>query len=316
MSKCLPSVIKSVGSIYVSSCKSIHENLALEEWLFRNLDLEKFGEVALFWSNYPAVVIGRHQNPFLEADVKFVDENGIDFARRHSGGGTVYHGFGNLNISLLTTHKNHCRPRNLQWIAGVINKNLGLNLIATKRDDIIFPDERKVSGTAARIARGRAYHHLTLLINEDLDILRQSLNSPFKNRITTNATQSVPAKHVGQISQEVEGITVDEVKNLLIDSFKTQFERTTVTNINSLSDISFPGINKTQEELLSWEWRFAKTPRFILDNIIQVENGLIKESSNSKYIVGSKFYPISNDIFHHEQEHQQQKSNKTGHLLS
>lgn len=53
-------------------------------------------------------------------------------------------------------------------------------IIATKRDDLTFPDERKISGTAARIARNRAYHHLTLLIDEDLTVLRKSLQSPIK----------------------------------------------------------------------------------------------------------------------------------------
>uniref|UniRef100_A0A914XZ01 BPL/LPL catalytic domain-containing protein n=1 Tax=Panagrolaimus superbus TaxID=310955 RepID=A0A914XZ01_9BILA len=271
---------------------------------------EIFSAVYLFKNNSPAVVIGRHQNPFLEADIQYVDENGIDFARRHSGGGTVYHGYGNLNVSLLTTQTNHCRPRNLQWIAGLLNENLGINLIATKRDDIIFADERKVSGTAARIARGRAYHHLTLLIDEDLDILRRTLNSPFKNRIKTNATQSIPAKHVGQISQEIQGITVNEVKELLINSFQKQFERCNIINVNSISEAVFPDINKTQKELQSWEWRFAKTPQFILDDDIQVENGIIKVSSNPEYQLGSQFYPISNDILN------QQQMNKTEHLLS
>ena len=60
-------------------------------------------------------------------------------------------------------------------------------MIATKRDDLIFPDERKISGTAARIARNRAYHHLTLLIAEDLDILRQSLKSPWKVGYSLNS---------------------------------------------------------------------------------------------------------------------------------
>uniref|UniRef100_A0AC34FBI7 BPL/LPL catalytic domain-containing protein n=1 Tax=Panagrolaimus sp. ES5 TaxID=591445 RepID=A0AC34FBI7_9BILA len=296
MSKCLTNITKNVGTIYISSCKKIYENLAVEEWLFRNHDLDKFGELALFWSNSPAVVIGRHQNPFLEADIQYIDKNGIDFARRHSGGGTVYHGNGNLNVSLLTTQKNHCRPRNLQWIAGVINQNFGVNLIATKRDDIIFPDERKVSGTAARIARGRAYHHLTLLVDEDLDVLRRSLNSPFKNRIKTNATQSVPAKHVGQLSQDAPGITVDEVKELLINSFQKQFKKCQIITVEEISESAFPDIQKTQKELLSWEWRFAKSPKFILDDNVQVENGIIKVSSNPNYQIGSQFYPSSNDF--------------------
>ena len=58
----------------------------------------------------------------------------------------------------------------------------------TKRDDMELPprkgDEipRKISGTAARIARGRAYHHLTLLVDSKADILKAALKSPFRVR--------------------------------------------------------------------------------------------------------------------------------------
>lgn len=53
-------------------------------------------------------------------------------------------------------------------------------MIPNKRDDLwLQPGERKVSGTAARIAHGRAYHHMSLLVNVDLSVLKESLKSPF-----------------------------------------------------------------------------------------------------------------------------------------
>ncbi|KAK6056628.1 biotin/lipoate A/B protein ligase family protein [Cooperia oncophora] len=59
--------------------------------LLRNTKLEEGDEVVLMWSNKPAVVVGRHQNPWMEANIPFLKEYGIVLARRHSGGGTVYH---------------------------------------------------------------------------------------------------------------------------------------------------------------------------------------------------------------------------------
>lgn len=48
------------------------------------------------------------------------------------------------------------------------------------RDDLwLQPGRRKISGSAARIIRQVAYHHLTLLVNVDIDILRRSLSSAF-----------------------------------------------------------------------------------------------------------------------------------------
>ena len=76
--------------MYVSSSTNIFENLALEEWLYENLDLSKT-DCLLMWRNAPAVVIGRHQNPWLECDVQEAVKRNICVARRSSGGGTVYH---------------------------------------------------------------------------------------------------------------------------------------------------------------------------------------------------------------------------------
>ncbi|KAK6037244.1 hypothetical protein COOONC_25251, partial [Cooperia oncophora] len=82
---------KGIGRIYLSSSTCIFKNLAFEEYLLRNTKIEEGGEVILMWSNKPAVVVGRHQNPWMEANIPFLKEYGIDLARRHSGGGTVYH---------------------------------------------------------------------------------------------------------------------------------------------------------------------------------------------------------------------------------
>lgn len=74
-----------VKSVFISQSNDIFTNLAIEDWIYKNTDFNKH-HVLLMWRNAPCVVIGRHQNPWLEANMQYLSENGIDLARRNSGG--------------------------------------------------------------------------------------------------------------------------------------------------------------------------------------------------------------------------------------
>ena len=43
------------------------------------------------WLLILQIVIGRHQNPWFEANVDALRQDRVPVARRQSGGGTVYH---------------------------------------------------------------------------------------------------------------------------------------------------------------------------------------------------------------------------------
>ncbi|KAK6740431.1 hypothetical protein RB195_008724 [Necator americanus] len=246
----------------------------------------------LLWSNKPAVVIGRHQNPWLEANIPFLHEYGIDLARRHSGGGTVYHDQGNLNISLLTTRKAHCRKKNLEFLAKVINNRFAVNVVPTNRDDMeLQPGSRKCSGTAARITTARAYHHLTLLVEADLMVLSASLRSPYKNSINTNASRSVRAAAVGFLKQDDPSVEVDLVREIVIQRFSEQFEESSVTTVDVDEESKKnEHVAKNLSDLKDWNWIFGKTPKFWFENGNRkqyVEAGVIKECSLGH--VGERF---------------------------
>uniref|UniRef100_A0A0N5BRX8 BPL/LPL catalytic domain-containing protein n=1 Tax=Strongyloides papillosus TaxID=174720 RepID=A0A0N5BRX8_STREA len=267
-------------NLFISKSECIYRNLAFEEKLFRTHDLSK-GNAIFMWSNTPSVVIGRHQNPWLEINIPYVLENQINIARRHSGGGTVYHDQGNLNISILTEHSRHCRPKNLTLLSSILNEKYKTNIRPNKRDDmILMPGEKKISGTAARISKGRAYHHLTLLVDVNLTILKNALKSPWVSNIQTNATRSVPAKAVGFLKQEVENINVEDVKKTLVDGFIKGNDG--MFNVNIVDPNNDKEIDpKDLETLTSWEWIYGKTPKFTYtssnDNLtLEIEKGKIR----------------------------------------
>ena len=77
-----------------------HINLALEEYALRNFSPDT--DYLLFYVNEPSIIIGRNQNTLEEINLSYVEEKGIHVVRRMSGGGAVYHDFGNLNFSFIT----------------------------------------------------------------------------------------------------------------------------------------------------------------------------------------------------------------------
>ena len=75
-------------------------NLAIEEYVLKKMDMDK-DSFLLFYINEPSIIIGKNQNTVEEIDTEYVDANGIHVVRRLSGGGAVYHDFGNLNFSFI-----------------------------------------------------------------------------------------------------------------------------------------------------------------------------------------------------------------------
>lgn len=139
----LPPEGEITKSVFMSQSRDIYTNLALEDWMYRNMDFSKH-HVMMVWRNEPCVVIGRHQNPWLEANVPFLSEKEIALARRNSGGGTVYHDRGNLNITFFTPRERYNRKYNLELITRALYRGFGIKSIINERDDIIVRDKYKV----------------------------------------------------------------------------------------------------------------------------------------------------------------------------
>nr|CAH7755619.1 unnamed protein product [Callosobruchus chinensis] len=115
-------------SVFLSQSKDIFTNLALEDWLYKNFDF-KTHHILMLWQSDPCVVIGRHQNPWLEAnlpELPHITENGVKLARRNSGGGTVYHDSGNLNLTFFTTKERYSRKYNLEVITRALSGSIML----------------------------------------------------------------------------------------------------------------------------------------------------------------------------------------------
>uniref|UniRef100_A0A182PGD9 Cytochrome b-c1 complex subunit 7 n=1 Tax=Anopheles epiroticus TaxID=199890 RepID=A0A182PGD9_9DIPT len=267
-------------SVFISQSNDVFTNLALEDWIYRNFDLTHH-HILMLWINKPSVVIGRHQNPFSETNVSALARNGIELARRNSGGGAVYHDLGNLNCTFFMPRARYNRKYNLTLLTRALYREYGINAELSARDDIVLLG-KKISGTAAKLGQPNAYHHCTLLVNSNKLHLGASLEKD-NVEITSKATASIPSpiKNLVDVNRTV------NIQQLL-SAIGYEFLRTPATQLTdggrellmkqrgfqliNPTDKWFPGITELRENFASWDWRFGKTPNFSVQKSIQLKS--------------------------------------------
>lgn len=252
--------------VLVSSSTNIYENLALEDWLFENTDFKK-ESLLLLWRNTPCVVFGRHQNPWVECNVPYCQKNGIDLVRRKSGGGTVYHDEGNLNCSFLMENPLYNRRRNLQLVVDALKSQWNIPLSINNRDDILYLDKYKISGTASKLGGKKTYHHFTLLYNVDKDRLKNVLQSNLIG-VDSKATASLKMS-VANLADHFPDIDFTSLVEVISENFLHNSQEKHIQTVNPCDQELFPGVEHNLAELKLWEWIFGKTPPFSIHRVFQ-----------------------------------------------
>ena len=261
---------KTYPRIYIFHSLDIYWNLATEEYLYENLD--KTHPTLLLYRNNKSVVIGRHQNPWKECDIQSMREDDINFCRRKSGGGAVYHDLGNSCYSFLTPVHPDVLPLNVKVDNNKVLiralENLGIPCELNARNDICY-NEKKVSGSAYQASLGKrdgtgrkTLHHGTMLLNADLPSLRKYLN-PKKEKIVSKGVESVRSPVINLIEAKPDlthEIFCNAVQEEFIRSFPgkeysvIEYKQEEIEQIQRIADI--------YNELITWEWQFEKTPEF------------------------------------------------------
>lgn len=269
-------------SVLISQSHDIFTNLALEDWFYRNFDFTR-NHILMLWTNNPCVVVGRHQNPFAEANSSKLKSNGIALARRNSGGGTVYHDLENINLTFFTPRQRYDRNYNLNIITRALLRGWDIKAEITTRDDIVL-NGNKISGTAAKLGRTNAYHHCTLLVNtnkerligalvkDDVEIISRattSIRSPVKN--LKDANYYVDVKQL-QTAIGCEYLKASETGLDVNDQRSADQQKIHMVNP---TESLYPGLNKIRDEFASWEWRFGKTPKFTVIKPLTIESNEI-----------------------------------------
>lgn len=267
-------------------------NLALEEYCLRHLDPEK--EYLLFYINEPSVIVGKHQIPIREADCEYARKKGIRIVRRISGGGAVYHDYGNLNFSFITGFKKQKLSYFKKLIQPIVDglNRLGAPAKITGNNDIVIGDY-KVSGTSQYTNMKRMLSHGTLLFDSALDVL---------NSVLVSNSKVIQFKGVGSVHSKVTNISEHVSQPVNMDTFLKELTRGISNSLGGLKTFQLTPENWdavyriSQEKYNTWIWTHGRSPAFTIGQTIKhdttevcahiyVTNGIIR---NIK-IVGEQF---------------------------
>lgn len=279
---------------FISNSNDPYYNLACEEYLLKNYDEDFF----FLYINQDSLVVGKHQNTLAEINLDRVNEENIPVVRRLSGGGTVYHDFGNLNYCLikkgekgkLVDFKGYSSP-----IIQALQK-LGVNAKFEGKSDLTI-DGKKFSGNASHVYKNKVMQHGTMLFSSDLKRLNQLLKvNPLK--FTDRGVRSIRSR-VTNISEYLSSpISISEFANKVIQEFALTYPN---SNLFSFSDEDITTIENLKiDKFQTWEWNYGYSPNYkfekicnypagqILEIEMQIEKGIITELNISGNCIKTK----------------------------
>jgi lipoate-protein ligase A len=149
----------------VASFDDPADNLAFDEALLRAAPA---APILWIWRNTACVVVGRGQKIEREVKVDVCAGDGVPVLRRASGGGTVFHDPGNLNITLvlpgLGLSKKPDRP--LEALGALMSATVSeLGLPPRLGDRGLFVGDSKLCGFAVFRTKTGLLAHSTLLVS-------------------------------------------------------------------------------------------------------------------------------------------------------
>lgn len=264
-------------------------NLALEEYLLKHVDLDD--DLIFLWQNEPSIIIGRNQNTLEEINLEYVEKHNINVVRRTSGGGAVYHDFGNINYTFMTKSLKDNLNNYRKFTEPVIQalRHFGAPAEFSGRNDIVV-DGKKISGNAQSYYKNKMFHHGTILFDSDLEMV---------NRVLTVKKEKIESKGIKSVRSRVTNIRPYLKEDVDVKTFMDQLLKFILKTdditpyVFTLSDEDLANIQKLRDEkYATWEWNFGESPAFTIQKTGKYTGGLIDVRFNVEngHIVDCKFY--------------------------
>lgn len=285
-------------------------NIALEEYVLKHSDKDFF----MLWENASSLIVGKHQNPYLEVEPAFLFDGAAPVIRRISGGGTVFHGEGNINYTFITSSKaNEDKVNFGKFTLPIINflNKAGVAAALTGKSNLTV-NGLKFSGNAAHIFKNRSIHHGTLLFDADLEQIKKHLR-PESTHIHSRAVSSTRAI-VTNLKPLLDNMDakyfISELQKAVLQHFGDEgIFMLSPENIQEIQELS---ISKYKTS----NWNFGYSPDYSIENkldaddfranfLMMVNKGVISTVKLSKSNNKSLSDEIENCLtgeFHYPQE--------------
>ncbi len=245
------------------------KNLSLEHALFSSEEIGKHLERLSFYIDEPAVVIGKHQNPWNEVSLDVLLEGRLAILRRFSGGGTVFHDRGNVNWSFISRKEGFSQEENLQIIADLAAEYSALapnDFSIGERGDVFWRG-KKVSGNALAFRGEKVLHHGTLLVDSDLGKLGNALGGLTRRypgiRIEGAAVASNPSPVISLSRAAGRELSAEGFVRFALGGDSSLSGMSVDSHNGSTGAGGLPRVPKELIELYrSTDWHFRRTPAF------------------------------------------------------
>ncbi|MHA1649749.1 MAG: lipoate--protein ligase family protein [Candidatus Helarchaeota archaeon] len=218
-----------------------YQNMAIDEAILEARIANKVPNTFRLYRWRPSCAsIGKNQSMTHEVDIEACKRLGIDYVRRITGGGAVYHDYmGEITYSIIAKKENFL-PMDINETFRILCKGIivalgdfGLSAEhGVHHCPSIFVKGRKISGNAQTIRKGVVLQHGTILLHYDPELMYTILRvkrAGNKPKVVKSVYQKVTT-----IQQEAQReYDFETVKNALIKGYQkalnTSFEAESLT---------------------------------------------------------------------------------------
>ena len=204
------------------SSNSAYQNMSIDHALLESVAMGNSGMTLRLYSWKPsAVSIGRFQSMRKEVNLEQCKSLGIDFVRRITGGGAVYHDSeGEITYSLIAKEGElpdgiqKCYRFSASMIIDAL-KSIGINAEYAPINDITV-DGKKISGNAQTRRDGAVLLHGTILYTADVKKMFSVLNVS-KEKLSDKMIKSAEDR-ITDVRSNCHA-SIDELREALFNSF-------------------------------------------------------------------------------------------------